>query len=82
MYSTQKKCFSNTSVGFLSDIEIWKLFQEYLRDCADAYFQQLEANRNIKETREKIIGSYQKIAGNSVIDLMQEIDIFLEQNEK
>lgn len=73
--------FSNRQLDFLNDINVYKLLCEYMNKCADSYFLQIKADSSLRTMREKLLHTYQKLAHGSVIEMMQEVERFLQEHE-
>lgn len=72
-----KETFSNKTPDFFNDKCIYKLMCGYLYKCANTYFTHLKDNQALEAMREKLLKTYQVLASESVIDVIQEIEDFL-----
>lgn len=71
----------NSEYDFLEDKKIWDWLCEYLIDCGTEYIQTIKETLNLKERRESLVKSYKQISSESEIDLMDEIECFLQKWE-
>lgn len=77
-----KETFSSIDLDFLNDKNVYGLLCEYMNKCADTYVQQIRKDEALRVMRKKLRDTYQKLSQGSVIEMMQEVERFLQENEK
>lgn len=80
--SYMNETFSNKDLDFLNDKTVYGLLCEYMNKCADTYFKQIRRDAALRNMRKTLLDTYQKLAQGSVIEMMQEVERFLQENEK
>lgn len=80
--SREKETFNSIDLDFLNDKNVYGLLCEYMNKCADTYFRQIEENGALRTMRKNLRDTYQKLSQGSVIEMMQEVERFLQENEK
>lgn len=68
--------------NFLEDKFFWESACDYLEQCADIYVKKLCDCSSAEQVRGELLEMYKTISGNSSVDLMQEIENFLEKSER
>ena len=86
-YNFIEKDFTNSFLDFYNDKNVWEYFLEYLLSCADSFEKGIEKSddnkfMNLKYAREELEQTYQASSGNSALNLIQEIEKFLDKYEK
>lgn len=78
----EDETFSAKCLDFLNDINIYKLLCLYMNQCADTYFEQLKTNENLKQMWEELLETYKPLKSESLADIIQMIEGFLQKYEK
>lgn len=80
-FSNNVEDFTNTELDFFNDKIIWDLIMCYMDKCAEDYIKILFDNSKLVQARKEITKTYEKISGDSAVDVMQEIENFLVKHE-
>ena len=62
---------------YLNDKEIFEELKRYLLACGEEYIRQLTGNPRYVKSKAIIEKAFRRCAGNSPVDLMEQIDVFL-----
>lgn len=62
---------------YLNDKEIFEKLKGYLLACGEEYVLQLAGNSRYVKNRAIIEKAFQRCAGDSPVDLMEQVDVFL-----
>lgn len=81
VYNLDEKAFKNTELFYLMDKEIWDELAGYLKQCAKVYMDGIQCNQGMLKKQERLATCYKSLAGHSVIDVIQEIENFLQEYE-
>lgn len=82
LYDDREETFSNTSLDFLNDRVVWNALSDYLYQCACVYVKTLREKNGLLEVKMDLEGTYSRISGDSLTDMMLEIERFLADYEK
>lgn len=80
-FSSDVEDFTNTELDFFNDKAVWELMMHYMDKCAEDYVKILFSNSKLVQARKSIIKTYEKVSGDSFINVIQEIENFLVQHE-
>lgn len=80
-FSGDVEDFTNTELDFFNDEVVWELMMRYMDKCAEDYVEILTGNSKLGQARADIIRIYEKISGDSLTDVIQEIENFLVKHE-
>lgn len=80
--SHEAETFSIRELDFLNDKNVYRLLCEYMNKCADTYFTRIREDASLRDMRKNLLYTYQKLAHGSVIEMMQEVERFLQEHEK
>ena len=67
---------------YLNDSEIFDDMSEYLLVCGEEYVRRISENSQYSKSREIVRKAFRKCAGDTPIDLMEQVDMFLYHFEK
>lgn len=73
--------FSVKKLDFLNDLNVYKLLCLYINKCADTYFAQVKKDNSLKAMRKKLLDTYRTLTGGTMVDMMQEVEEFLQEHE-
>lgn len=76
-YDTEIGGFHTDKLDFLNDVVVWNEMKEYLARCAQTYVDSLKEDDNLRSEKKRLEGTYNIIAGDSSVKLMQEVENFL-----
>lgn len=84
MYNPDYKdeTFSGKELDFLNDRNVFRLLSMYMNKCADTYFIQLKKYDGLRAMRKELLDTYQKLKCGSAVDVMQEVENFLQKHEQ
>lgn len=79
MYNVKEHGYTSISYAFLTDLEVWETFCEYLYIIAEAYVNTLTADKNMKIYNHKCMMAnvYRNLNSKSFLDMVQIIEDFL-----
>lgn len=73
--------FMNKSLCYAKDEIVNNCLREYIEICADYYSERI-IETSMLERKNKIVKTYNVISGDSIVEVMQEIENFLEDSNE
>jgi hypothetical protein len=80
IYNYQKGYFANVVLDFFNDRLVWDSLNKYFDESVEAYINIL-ADDHVREMRQKLLTTYDKVARGSIMSMSQEIENFLAEFE-
>lgn len=81
LYNISTESFDKSSLGYLNDIYVFQRLKEYISLCGQTYMQQL-GNVENENARIYLQKTYGVVANQCSVDMIQEIENFLEKYEQ
>ncbi|MCD8326062.1 MAG: hypothetical protein LUC90_05075 [Lachnospiraceae bacterium] len=78
----EKQTFTNQKLDFFNDKVIWDELNAYLGKCAGDYMEALRSSNEILRSKDHLADVYRKACGSSAVEMMMNIETFLQQYEE
>ncbi len=77
----ERRAVGTRNYDFLNDKAVFEKMCGYLMSCGEEYIRQLTENSEYKHTRQIVADSFRRCTDNTPVELMEEIEAFLEHFE-